>query len=340
MSEVASGSVTGTSGGAKGNSGEGAQKSVGDQVGSKLGRGDLEGTKSKSAPVAGGESGKQEEPSIKEVAKKAAERVAKKYKVYGEEVEVDPDRTDEFIQKGLAFDKKSGELGKLEKKFMAFEDAVKRGDRSAIKKLLGDDRFKQFAVDEINDLIEQEELSPQERAYRERENKLKEREQKIKDEEERKQQEYQKQLDDHYAKKFDEEFSKAVESTGLPKHPRVIGRMAQLMNQNLQMFEDPLPAESIAKLVKKEIEGDVKSLLGALDGQQLSAILGDELGQRIRQHGISQLKNPLTGNKVAGPVDAKVPENKEQKPFNRSMQETRPSKESWRERLDKLKSQG
>ncbi len=175
--------------------------------------------------------GKAQEPSVKDVAKKAVENARKKYKVYGEEVEHNPDRSDEMIQKGYAFEKKSGKLSEMEKKVGQWEEAVQKGDRAAIKKLLGDERFHQFAVEHINELIEQEEMSPQERANRERENKLMERERKIQEEEQRREQEENDRLDEHYSRKFDVELSEALTSSGLPKHPKVMGRMAVLMQQ-------------------------------------------------------------------------------------------------------------
>jgi hypothetical protein len=338
---AAGGSSGGTSQpGATTVAGGNGQKSIGDQARANIAKSmQAEGNAKKEAQnQQKGEESSQangKEEGARDVMKRAAENAKKKYKVFGEEVEIDASRTDEYVQKGLAFDRKGSKIAEMEKKYTQFEQAIQKGDRNAVRKLLGDDRFHQFAVDHINELIEQEEMSPQERAYRERENKLKAREEEIESFKKQEQEKYNKQLEDHYAKKFDKEFTDAFEESGLPKHPRVMNRMVSLMQQNLNMELD-LPASQIAKLVKQEIEGEVKSLLGALDGDALSSILGDEVAQRIRQHGISQLKDPLAGNRATGPIPVKD-EKPAGKPLFGSIQETRPTKDDWKDKLAKIK---
>lgn len=279
-----------------------------------------------------------ESASVKDAMKSAADKKLRKYKVYGEEVEIDESRLDEYAQKGIAFEKRGSKLAEYEKKFTALNDAIEKGDKSAVKKILGDDRFHKFAVDHINELLEEEEMSPQERAYKKREQELKNRELEIKKFHEDKERQEREALDQHYVKEFDEEFSKAFEETKLPKHPRVMSRMVSLMSQNIKMGLK-LPAAKIAGLVRQEITGEVKSLLGALEPAALAEVLGDEMSQRIRQHSRDQLRDPMAGNRVQAPVKPTEQQPKERPLFGK-MEDTRPSKETWRERLAKIKQEG
>jgi hypothetical protein len=280
------------------------------------------------------------QPNVKDAFKAAAEKAKKKYKVYGEEVEVDESRFDEYIQKGLAFEKKGSQVAAMEKKLRQLDEAVTRGDMDKIMSLLGEDRFHDMAVKHLQKLIEDEEKSPQQREWDKRTKELEERENRIKAEEDRKRQEYEARLDEHYQKEFDEEISSAVQKHGLPVHPKVMVRMADLMLKNLDL-NYKIPTDRIAGLVKKELMGEVRTLASALEPAQLAEIFGDEISSRFRQHGLNQLRDPLAGNKVNAPVQAKGTEQKqeERKPFQ-SMEETRPTKETWKERLARIKAEG
>lgn len=336
------GTSVGSTGGSEGSSSQNEQLSVGDQARARIAAQDKAAKPSQNQQKPSEKDPSppkpSEESSVKDAMKKAAEKKLRKYKVYGEEVEIDEERLDEYAQKGIAFEKRGGKLAEMERKFVSLNEAIEKGDKAAVKKILGDERFHKFAVEHINELLEEEEMTPQERAYKAKEAELQSYKAQLKAIQDKKEADEKKALDEHYIKEFDEEFAKAFEETNLPKHPRVMSRMVSLMTQNIKMGLK-LPANKIAGLVRKEITGEVKSLLGALEGPALAEVLGEEVSQRIRQHGLSQFRDPLAGNRVQAPVKQNSEQPKERQLFGK-MEDTRPTKETWRERLAKIKQEG
>lgn len=216
---------------------------------------------------------------------------------------------------------KAAHLEKLEK-------AIQQGDRKAIQKLLGDDRFHNFAVEYLSERLEEEEMSPKERELRARERQLAEHEERIKSEQAEKQAQAMQQLEDHFAQKFDQEFSAAMKQLKLPPTPKAVARMAELMKQNLEMGLD-LPATSIAQLVKEELTTTVKSIMDGLDDDSLAALLGEQVEEKLRKRSMAKLKNPLGTNRAAAATKAEAP---------RSTSQKRLSKEEFRERMELIKA--
>lgn len=209
------------------------------------------------------------------------------------------------------------------------EQAIQQGDRRAIQKLLGDDRFHNFAVEYFNERLEEEEMSPKERELKSRERQLMEREERIRFEQEQRQAQAMQQLEDHYAQKFDQEFSTAMKQLKLPPTPKAVSRMAELMKQNLEMGLE-LPATSIAQLVKDELTTTVKSIMDGLDDDSLAALLGEQVEEKLRKRSMAKLKNPMGNNRASGqPVRADSPRKGEEP--------KRLSKEEFKARLEAIK---
>jgi len=209
------------------------------------------------------------------------------------------------------------------------EQAIQQGDRRAIQKLLGDERFHNFAVDYFNERLAEEEMSPKERELKRREQQLMEHEERMKAEEEERRSTVMQQLEDHYAQKFDQEFSDAMQQLKLPRTPKAVARMAELMKQNLEMGLE-LPAASIAQLVKEELTTTVKSIMDGLDDESLAALLGEQVEEKLRKRSMAKLKSPVSNNRAAGMQQ-------KQSDSPRSKVDTRLSKDEFKARMEAIK---
>jgi hypothetical protein len=209
------------------------------------------------------------------------------------------------------------------------EQAIQQGDRRAIQKLLGDERFHNFAVDYFNERLAEEEMSPKERELKHRERQLMEYEERMKAEEEERKSTVMQQLEDHYAQKFDAEFSSAMKELRLPPTPKAVARMAELMKQNLEMGLE-LPATSIAQLVKDELTTTVKSIMDGLDDESLAALLGEQVEEKIRRRSMGKLKSPVSNNRLSG-----SPSKTQDSP--KKSGDVRLSKEDFKARMEAIK---
>jgi hypothetical protein len=263
----------------------------------------------------------------------AAEAKKWKLKIDGAEEEVDEETLVRMAQKSRAADKRFNEIAKEKAKIAEFNRVIESGDRRAIQKMFGDEKFHNLAVDYFNEKLEEEELTPQERQLRDRERKLREAENELKSRKDLEEKQKFEQLQDHYAKKFDEEFTQALEQTNLPRHPKTVKRMAELMAQNLEMGLE-LPASAVAKLVEEEILGDVRSMVGALDGEKLVSILGEEVTNRVRKHTLQAVKSPVPQDKNRSvPQKGEVKADKVGRPANERL-----SKDDFKKRLAAIKA--
>lgn len=260
-----------------------------------------------------------------EAAHKAETPAEKRYrlKVNGQEREFSEAEVIRRAQMAEAAQEKFQKAAHLEK----LESAIQQGDRRAIQKLLGDDRFHNFAVEYLSERLEEEEMSPKERELRGRERQLQEYEEKMRAEQEQRQAQAMKQMEDHYAQKFDQEFSAAMKAQKLPPTPKAVARMAELMKQNLEMGLD-LPATSIAQLVKEELTTTVKSIMDGLDDESLASLLGEQVEAKLLKRSREKLKSPMGTNRAQSQSREAAP---------RGQAQQRLSKEEFRERMERIK---
>jgi len=244
-------------------------------------------------------------------------------KVNGQEREFSEAEVLKRAQMAEAAQEKFQKAAHLEK----LEQALQKGDRRTVQKLLGDEKFHNFAVEYLSERLEEEELSPKERELRQRERQLQEHEERVRTEQQERQAAAMQQLEDHFAKKFDTEFTSAMKQMKLPPTPKAVARMAELMKQNLEMGLD-LPATSIAQLVKDEFTVSVKSLMDGLDDDSLAALLGEQVEEKLRKRSMSRLKNPMGSNRAQP-----QPKSEGKKPESTK----RLSKEEFRERMERIK---
>lgn len=249
------------------------------------------------------------EPKIES---KPAPPAKRKFKYKADNQDIEEELSDDEIANRLS-------LAKAASKRMQEAAATKKQTEQLLRALqenplevLNDDRImgqKKFREIAENFLIEQlklEQMSPEQRLQMERDREL----QHYKEQEKLRQQEQEQQkmagLEKQYIEKFEKTIIDALQSSGLPKNPKTVASMARLLQLSIK---NGIEADSkiLAQMVKDEYQTDLKSIIGDLEAEQLLAMFGDDIANKIRKHDLSklQIRNPAPA-KPAPRQDAPV----------------------------------
>lgn len=267
----------------------------------------VESTPSVEAPVVESqESGAQEAQSQAEV-KEAARKF--KLKVDGREEELGEEEVIRYASMGKAANKRFQEAAKMRQEAEQFVSLLKRDPIKALSDpKIGHD-FRQLAEQYLSQQLEQEMMSPEQRKAREMEQKLREYEDRERQEVETKREQEMRSLEDKYAEGFTKTITDALSMGGVPKTPKTVKRMAELMHKNLQHgFE--LEPKHLIEMVREDYLAEIKELFGASDGDTLLGLLGDENAGKIRKADLKRLKsnpNPFE-RKAQGPARQDAPQ--------------------------------
>lgn len=232
----------------------------------------------------------------------------------------------EYSQEELSYRLKLSEVAtkerasaqSLAKEKAALEKAL-AGDaesRKLLKERLGPN-YRAFLEEAAREILEEDALSPEEKAFRKRERELAEKEAKYKKEQEAIEAENLSKLERQHLERLDKEITEAIMGHGLPKSPYAVSRMAALMEQNLEMGLE-LTASEVATLVKEEMGGNVSSSISGLDGDSLLSFLGEETVEKVRKALLGKVGQPVGGGlqkRGSAPVQPK--ESNEKKPMDR-----------------------
>lgn len=242
-------------------------------------------------------------PSV-EKPKEEPVSAKKKYKIKvdkaEEEFEFDPTNEQEVVkhlQMSRASQKRMAEAAELRKVAMEFLDELKKNPA----KVLSDPNIgidiKKFAQQVMNDELKELEKSPEQR---EKEKLLKEVEDLKKKAKERedslKQSEFQK-MQAEQERVLESEISAALDVGGVPKTPRTVARMAEMMMIALQNNIDLSPKDVVG-LVKNNTMSEFKEVIAAMSDDQMEDFLGKEVLSRLRKKNIAKAKAVQTANNV------------------------------------------
>ena len=191
---------------------------------------------------------------------------------------------------------------------------------------LGVDLYK-LAEETLLEKIQQEMLTPEQRKIQDYERKFKEIEEKEKGEKEQKEKVLLAEAEAHWMQEYDKLFQHALTSSGLPKTPRTIKRMAEVAAVKLEKGEE-IDAKTLASIIKEDALSEIKDLLTSADENTLLQILGDEIGNKIRTAELKKLKSLASARNVPA-IRNSDPARQKQPKINTA---------EWRERLERIKS--
>lgn len=244
-------------------------------------------------------------PGATPVQEKAPAPVStkKKYKIKvdknEEELEFDPHNDEEVtkhLQMSRASQKRMNEASEIRKAALDFITELKKNPRKVLSDpSIGVD-VKKFAEQIMNEQIAELEKTPEQRKQEDMEKRLADAEAKAKQfEEDNKTKEFQR-LQAEHERQLTDEISAALDVGGIPKTPRTVARMAEMMMIALTNNID-LSVKDIVPIVKNHTMTEFKEIMGALSDDQLEDFIGKEVIGRIRKKNVSKMKAE-TANQV------------------------------------------
>jgi DNA-binding transcriptional MerR regulator len=251
---------------------------------------------SAAASAASAESAPNSSPESGAEKKAPAESQVREFKVNGKVVKVDLSNqleVEKLLQLGLASGDKFQEAAKLRKEAEEIIGAAKT-DKSAAKAL----RKAGFSEGEIKDILEkelagyyeEEALTPEDRARRERERKLEEFERKEKELEAKEKMTKQEQEIAREVEALESDLLGALEKSSLPRTPV----LAKWATQYMAAFDAQgvtISADQAVKMVEKEFPQLISSVLSqTTDVQQLKALLGKDVVKKLLDDSVAAVR--------------------------------------------------
>jgi len=262
--------------------------------------------------------------TIQQAAKKEQAKYLKSLKLKVDKGEIeealpfeipDTEEAREYMTKHLQLskmgNKRAQEFSTLQKEVAEFINILKTNPKEALRNPnIGID-VKKLAADILEEEIENSKKSPEQVEKEKLELELKA----IKEEREREKKDFEtrelERLTDLEFQRYDDMISKAIEKTkDLPKSPYVVKKVAEYMMLGLQNNIDVTP-DDVMKLVKDEIQNDIKEMFGAMPDEVVEQFLGKDRMSSMRKKNLAKAKsNPTTATKVVDSGNTAKPTSK------------------------------
>lgn len=255
-------------------------------------------------------------------------------KMAGKEEELDltnpehQEKVRRYAQKGESADRKFNEAALMRKQNEEFIRLLKTNPEAVLANpAIGLD-VKEWAEKFLWQRLQEEKMSPEQRKALQMEKELeKYRQQEIqrKQEEQFRAFEEQKQ---QYRGKLEQDIIKTLETSGLPKTPRTVARIAHYMLEAKRRGWGDVSPIDVVETVWKEYVDEHNQFYGALPLEKLKSILNPDLRKKFRELDMSEVRQPgqPLGKKDQPPSD---PDKKDSGKKKLTMDE-------WREKRQKL----
>ncbi len=233
-----------------------------------------------------------------------------KYVVDGKEVYLSPEQARSYVQKGLAFEPKVSQLGRLQQETAAFLKALQDdpgkviynekfgAPKDVLSKILNSTKVSDEIKETIgqwyyNNVVVQEQMSPQERElaeYKRKAQDYEERERVTASEKLAQENEVRvtRALNEIKAK-----ISEAMTEAGVPMDskiaPQLAKRVAQIMQLGFVKGKTVTPKEAMAK-AKAELIEYQRSYFDVLDEDKLVEQIGKDNAEKVRKYFLKQVK--------------------------------------------------
>ncbi len=231
-----------------------------------------------------------------------AEKKIWKLKADGEEFEFDASDEEAIkreIMRARGADKRFESAATLRRQAESFLSQLK--DPTQLRKVLSHPEIgvdvKKFAEDYVWEQIQQEQREaewkkdPAAKKRYEDEQELKSRREQDAAREAEGKTRAQQESQQRYEKGYEQKIMKALEIGGIPKTPEAASRMAEYLYRAVEQGIDLSP-EEIVDQVRNDYMSDLTSVLGAADGEQLLALLGEQGAEKLRKADLKRLKSP------------------------------------------------
>jgi len=223
-------------------------------------------------------------------------------------------------QKEVASNKRFQQAAEIEKKVKAFLDRGKEVPEELLSKLGIDPE--EFAEALLRRRIEEAQMSPEQRQAMEEKRRF---------EEEKKQ--WEATVAQRVQHEIDQGITEAFRSTGLPKSPFLVARIAAMVNESIKLSQKnpdqkPLSFQEAAVKVKEWFVEGTRQTLKSLPLEERLKVLGDDVVEELMQYRLTRLgqaKKPASEE----PATAQAPAKKQPK-------KVITSKKEWEEWINSL----
>lgn len=210
-----------------------------------------------------------------------------KLKVDGADLELSEAEVISLAQQGKSAGKRFQEAAATKREAEQIVNYLKSNPKEAFKKLGIDVR--KFSEDTLMEMINQEKMSPAEKKAFENEKRLKEYEKGEKATKDKEHADNMAKLERQHMENYDQVFTAALGTQGLPKTAYTIKRMAELTMVNNRKKLDLSP-DQLAKVVREDYIAEQRVLFEHSDGDALLSMLGKEALKKISKAQLSKYK--------------------------------------------------
>lgn len=235
--------------------------------------------------------------SEKPIEQQVPQKKKFKYKADNQEIEEELDDNEIASRLSLAkaASKRMQEAAATKKQTEQLLNALRENPLQVLNddRIMGQKKFREIAENFLIEQLKIEQMSPEQRLQMERDREL----ESYKEQEKMRKQEEEKQklagLEKQYIEKFEKTIIGALQGSGLPKNPKTVAAMARLLQLSIKNGIEA-DSKTLAQMVRDEYQTDLKSIVSGLEAEQLIAMFGDDIANKIRKHDLSklQLKNP------------------------------------------------
>lgn len=171
-----------------------------------------------------------------------------------------------------------------------FANLLQHNPEELLKRAGHDPR--RFAEEILSRYIEEDMLPEEQKQIRNLQREKEELEAQIKEEQTRKESEQFELLTKEYEREFTNDIISALESSKLPKTANSIRRIADYMAK-AQMRNIPVKAKHVIPLVEEDFRIINKSLIDAMNEEQLQDYIGQDKIKKLRQAELKKIKKPM-----------------------------------------------
>lgn len=256
--------------------------------------------------------------SVEETAAPKTYRV----KIDGEEVEISEDELLKGYQTTKSAQQRFNEAAMMRKQAEEFIKLAKSDPRKLLSHPgIGVD-LQQFANAILQEQLEEQLLSPEEKELRDTKRKLAEYEEAKRLQEAQRQQEELDKYTQMYEQEYTEKIIGALETSGLPKTEYTVKKIAEKMLIAAERGLDVEPADVI-QFVKADYMNDIKALFGSANEDILLSMLGDDVAKKVVRGHLKKVQpKAKTPTKMTSPTKPVTPGQKPES--NRTM-----SRDEW-----------
>lgn len=226
----------------------------------------------------------------------AAEKKVWKLKDGDEEFEFDASDEEAVkreIMKGRAANKRFEQGAAMRKE--AEQAFAMLKDPKTLREILKDPRVgidvQKMAEEIVWEQIQEQQLTPEQKAQRDMQKKLDEYENRDKTAKQTEAQQRHQAAVAQHEQAYASKIQKALEAGGIPRTESAVARMADYLLRAAEHGIDLSPDELVQQ-VRQDYMQDVASLLGSVDGDQLMQFLGEENAKKLRAADLKRLQNP------------------------------------------------